>query len=914
MFYLPWRTSLSLRLAVTFSGVISIFWLLSTSVVLLLDFEKTKSTQQRQFISQVEESVDELSVELLDVERDVVTLLRRWQGLRDKGPWPERYLAAHYISDGQGRGDSSDRIQRALTFVEAYGSGGLGNFVDTFVLLDGGLVLSSASGRPTDTAHHLAQLRALRKQDHNGTIWSAPYYSREGDWYLIAARRDVVNGALIGVTVHLPPSFGIEKRRACEEIVWLGSDGTAITPRTTHNLVSPQGCLGQDGVYLDGRFAICREVMPVGWQMQLFTPCDQIRETAFVALYRHLQVALILLAILVGLLYMVLQRTLGRRLDGMMRKLNPHTPVSLLSPLVVEGEDELGRIAQTYNCLLEAVKGQYALLEARVGERTVELELARRQAEQASANKSEHLNSISHEIRTPLNGIIGALTLLGQGETSGERRDLLDTGLKCSRHLMEIINNLLDLSRLESGLMVVMAEPLDPLQLIDQAMLTVQLPAMEKGLSLHCLLEASFPLQLNTDRLRLCQILINLLGNGVKFTSVGEVRLRGWSEGDMVCFRVTDSGPGIPTALRDDVFTPFHQVDSYKEGSGLGLSIARSLARLLGGELFLEPVLRGASFRLELPLGEGRGGAQEVRGPIIAPAGLHAQLAAWGYEPETGANSELEGGELCYMPGRLRLCLEGRPIDLLIEEQMPLSPWSLQILLVDDVETNRDIVGRMLRLQGHHVYLAASGADALLLGRENVFDLVLMDMRMPGLSGEETLNLWRDEGSGMLDPDCPIMALTANAQQGESQRLLQVGFNAYLTKPVTPLMLSQVLELAVDLQLERGGELAFNLGGAVLGDAPQLRQRLAADLETYFTLLEEALAGGEEQAVRQLLHTLKGLAGQGGLSLVHEACHYWEECLKEGIEVPPLALGDLRRLARESWVKIPSTPTGEPSC
>lgn len=898
MIRLPWRTSLSLRLALTLSGVIALFWLLSTSVALLLDFEQTKGALQRQLISRVEESVYELSVELLDVERDVATLLRSWQGLGDEGPRPEHYLAAHYIADGEGGGDDRVRIQRALAFVEAYGSGGLGDFVDTFVLLDGGVVLSSASGRPTDTPRHLAQLRALRQQAHKGTIWSTPYRSREGDWHVIAARRDMVSGALIGVTVHLPPSFGTEERHADEEIVWLANDGRAIIASNTHNLVSPQGCLGQDGADRDGRFVICREVRPVGWQMQLFTPSSQIREAAFAALHRHLPVALLLLVILVGLLYLVLQRTLGRSLDGVMRRLNPHVPVSLLPPLVVEGEDELGRIAQTYNRLLEAVKAQYAVLEARVAERTVELELARCQAEQASANKSEHLNSISHEIRTPLNGIIGALTLLSQSQTSSEQRDLLDTGLKCSRHLLEIINNLLDFSRIESGQMVVMAERLDPLPLIDQAMLTVQLPAIEKGLSLHCLLEASFPRRLNTDGLRLRQILINLLGNGVKFTTGGKVCLRGWSEGGKVCFRVTDSGPGIPTARSDDVFTPFHQVDSHKAGSGLGLPIARSLARLLGGDLFLEQVPRGASFCLELPLGEGALAEREARGSIIAPAALHAQLLAWGYEPEMGENPKLEGRELCYLPDRLHHCLEGRPLDNLLEEQMPTSPWSLQILLVDDVETNRDIVGRMLRQQGHQVYLAASGADALLLGREHVFDLVLMDIRMPGLSGEETMHLWRDEGSGMLDPDCPVMALTANAQPGERQRLQQVGFNEYLTKPVTPLMLSQALEFAADLQLERGVELDFNQGGAVLGEDSQLRERLVVDLETHLVSIEGALARGEEQTVRHLLHILKGLAGQGGLSLVHEACRHWEECLEEGHEVPPLALSDLRRLVR----------------
>ncbi|EEC0251372.1 response regulator [Salmonella enterica] len=578
------------------------------------------------------------------------------------------------------------------------------------------------------------------------------------------------------------------------------------------------------------------------------------QQEASAALY--ILVVLLLLVTLVGLLYLVLQHNLN------------------MFTLQIEGGDE---VRSKTVCRR---RSKFNNRESGIAE----LEFALRQAEQASANKNEHLNIISHEIRTPLNSIIGTFTLLGSCKTSVEHRELIDIGLNCSRHLLEIINNMLDLSRLNSGQMVVMTEPFDPLPIIEQTIQTVRVLAIEKGLNLHCQLEDTFPLQLHTDKLRLSQILINLLGNAVKFTAEGEVRLRCWSEEDKVCFRVTDSGPGIPMACHDDVFTSFHQINSHTAGSGLGLPIARNLARLLGGELFLEPVPCGASFRLELSLGK--------------------------------LEDDLEGKVTCYQPERprRRMKSESRSNDLLFGEQMPTSPWSLQILFVDDVETNRDIVGRMLRQQGHQVYLATSGSDALLLGREHVFDLVLMDIHMPGLSGEEILYLWRDEGNGILDPYCPVMALTANAQLEERQRLLQVGFNEHLTKPVTPLMLFYALDCAANMQLERGAELLLNQGGAILIENPQLRTRLASAIDTYLTLLEEALVRGEMQVASQLLHTLKGLAGQGGLTLVHEACRQLEKNIKDSIEVTPPALNDLHRLIRECWVKTPETPTVGPSC
>ncbi|MFB2875233.1 two component system sensor kinase [Aeromonas jandaei] len=898
MVRIPKSRSYSFRLALLLSGVVTLFWLVVTSVVLQVDFEQNKQAQQRNLITQVDERASALSVELIGVERDVMTLMQSWQKLGDTDLEPRRYLEAHYIADGESVTDSECCMQRALAFIEAYGSGGLGSIIDTFIVLKKGVVISNASDVLSDTPYHQSQFRALRKlTPQEGLYWGRPF--QEGEhWHMLVAKRDSRTGVTIGMTIQLSPVFGNARQIAGEDNIWLGREGHHLIRNQDGIQIATPDCLAEEGINQNGRFVVCREILPVQWQLQFITKQERVYRAAFATLQRHLLFALSLLIVLVGLIYLVLQRSLGRTLQHVLNKINPVIPLAELAPLSEKGGDERMLIAQAYNRMLRAVKMQYAELEQLVAERTCELEEAKRQAELASEHKSEHLNSISHEIRTPLNGIIGTLTLLIQGDASAEQQQLLDTGLKCSRHLLEIINNLLDFSRIDSGQMVVVSELLDPLPMIDQAMLTVQLPAIEKGLTLHCLLEPSFPDELYTDGLRLRQILINLLGNAVKFTSCGKVALLGWSEQERICFRITDTGPGIHESRADDVFVPFHQVDNHKAGSGLGLPIARSLARMLGGELYLEKALYGASFLLELPLAGSRVANIEEKGSIVAPSDLHQQLTAWGYKPVVGENPELEGRELSYLPERLRNCLDGRTIARDLNDQIPVSAWSLQLLLVDDVNTNRDIVGRMLRQQGHKVYLAASGEEALQLGREHIFDLVFMDMRMPGLSGEETLHLWRDESNGILDPDCPIMALTANAQPGERQRLRQVGFNDYLTKPVTPILLSRALDFAADLQLERGVELALNEGGdkPILGEDPLLRERLGQDLDLYLIQLEQAIDRSDNREIQRALHTIKGLAGQGGLNLVHEAIRHWEQLIEEKAKVPEQALDDLRRL------------------
>ncbi|MBT2869671.1 two component system sensor kinase [Chromobacterium violaceum] len=903
----PWKSSLPFRLCMVLCVAIALFWTLSTGALLFFEYRDARNALLRRVEVQATARAVKQGEELRDIAREVRALHRMWSALPlSAGLRPQQYLAARYSADVPGHAGREPHLLRAMAFVESFGGACLGNLVNTFVMLDSGVVFSRAGsqgqcGDDDPLSERLAELRSRPAQAD--MLWGKPYQMPNGEWRMLVAEPDAARGVMIGVTVKLSELFDIGRLDALDEGVFaiLDGEGQLLTPLfsplSASLLAKLPDCYVPVSHRLGSYRAICLRMGLTGWRLVYLYSADRLTEQALAVLPRYLAIAVMILVLLVGLLYLVLQRSLGRTLDCFVQTISPRAAVGSQQRLSEEREDELGQIARAYNRLLNAVQVQYAELEAKVVERTQALEVARRRAERANAEKSEQINSISHEIRTPLNGLVGALMLLKRSDCDAARQDLVDTSLKCSGHLLEIINNLLDFSRIESGHMVVTSASEDVLMVVDQAMLTVQLQALDKRLTLRTEIAASCPRVLNTDGLRLRQILINLLGNAVKFTPSGEVVLKVWSGGGRVCFSVQDSGPGITPDKQCEVFTAFMQIDSHVAGSGLGLPIARSLAQLLGGNLFLAPSSRGACFQLELPLGDSRPDPVADRGTIFAPARLHAQLREWGYQPQEGENPSLEVPELAYLPARLLQWLEPSvplppPAD---ESCTPLSAWSLNVLVVDDVDTNRDIIGRMLRHMGHESSGVAGGAEALERGRTQVFDLVLIDMRMPGLSGVETMARWRDPDGGMLDSDCPIFVLTANAQPGERERLLAEGFNEYLTKPVSLAALGRALELATDMQLCRGMELAPNTGMAkpvLLSDASLLR-RLGGELRHYYQKLGVAQRARDIDECLGVLHTLKGLAGQAGLEQVQRECERWENCLRHAVAP-----------RQESWISL----------
>ena len=392
--------------------------------------------------------------------------------------------------------------------------------------------------------------------------------------------------------------------------------------------------------------------------------------------------------------------------------------------------------------------------EERLKAAMADLERAREKSEAANRAKSAFLANMSHEIRTPMNGILG-LADLAQQETDGIRRQEYLHLLKSSAQgLMAVLNDVLDLSKIESLRMSVERIPFDLRACMRDAVQTLTAPAESKGLQLSTAIGEGLPSMVMGDPLRVRQILLNLVGNAIKFTARGYVRVSAACAGKGVALTVEDSGIGIAPAQQAHVFEPFYQTDLSTTrthgGTGLGLSIVGELVSLMGGTIGVESEVGvGATFRVALPLVPAR--------PVRNRA-----------------------------PAR--------------EEPAPSPP--LNILMAEDNPVNQLVTSRLLAKRGHRVTVVPDGSAALALLAESRFDLVLMDVRMPVMDGlEATRAIRAGENAGR---HLPIVALTAHAMSGDEAALLHAGMDAYVPKPVCAERLFAVIGEVMLRTIRRG--------------------------------------------------------------------------------------------------------------
>ena len=380
-------------------------------------------------------------------------------------------------------------------------------------------------------------------------------------------------------------------------------------------------------------------------------------------------------------------------------------------------------------------------VDALVARQLSELERARDAAQQASQAKSRFLAVMSHELRTPLHGVLGAAELLRDGQLDAAKHGELVSAIEGgAAHLLSLINHVLDLSRIEAGRFELARETFEVRECIAQALQAVAPQAAAKRLRLEHEIGAAVPAWSEGDAVRLRQALINLLGNAVKFTEAGYVRLEARADGERgVLFTITDTGIGIAEDEQARVFDAFHQADGSSTrrhaGTGLGLTITRELAALMGGSLRLSsrPGL-GTVVELRLPLPA-----------VAAPAQSGAETDA---VPLLGALGDAS------------------------------------LLLVDDDPVNMLVAGEMLISAGVHVELAANGEEALQRLRELPVDVVLMDWRMPGVDGLQATRRVRAGEAGERARALPIIGFTANAYAEDRAACLAAGMNEVLVKPV----------------------------------------------------------------------------------------------------------------------------------
>jgi signal transduction histidine kinase/CheY-like chemotaxis protein/HPt (histidine-containing phosphotransfer) domain-containing protein len=387
--------------------------------------------------------------------------------------------------------------------------------------------------------------------------------------------------------------------------------------------------------------------------------------------------------------------------------------------------------------------GELSTLNAQLEQLTVHLVRARDAAERSNRAKTQFLAGMSHELRTPLNGILGYARLLRmEGGLNHTQAMRVDAMLGAGKHLLHMVARVLDLSEIEGEKLELQTETIDLHAVLAACLDLVRPAADDKGLSLTSSFAPGAPRELAADSMRLQQILINLLGNAVKFTARGSVELRvlPLPAGAGLRIEVADTGPGIPPGQRARLFQDFERLDTEAtraaEGAGLGLSLSARLASFMGGRLGFNDAPGGGSiFWLELPFAR-------LTAPA-PPASLAPSLA----------------------PPEVR----------------PTGKTRLVLLVVDDILMNRDIAGSILAAAGHDVTCVESGADAVAATAARDFDVVLMDVRMPEMDGLEATRRIR----ALPGPRgrVPILALTAQAFTEQIAECRAAGMNGHLVKP-----------------------------------------------------------------------------------------------------------------------------------
>jgi len=684
------------------------------------------------------------------------------------------------------------------------------------------------------------------------------------------------------------------------------------------------------------------------------------------------------------------------------------------------GSHEMDEVAAGINRMAEALLSAREELQQSIDQATedvqqnletieiqnIELDLARKEALEASRIKSEFLANMSHEIRTPLNGILGFTHLLQKSDLTPRQQDYLSTIEKSADSLLGIINEILDFSKIEAGKLVLDSIPFNLRDLIEDTLTILGPAAHAKHLELVSLIYRDTPLSLIGDPLRIKQVLTNLVSNAIKFTNEGTVVVRAMVEDEradraQLRISVQDTGIGLTDQDLRALFQAFSQADNSLSrqpgGTGLGLVISKRLIEQMGGEIGVDSIPEeGSEFWISLSLPKARddiedlpraallgrrvglleqhplarqalqhqlescglevlpfdsldllqgavAGAQASEQPIeIAVLGVsHREIPPqqlgqrlWDFEalgckcvvlsptseqaqyhealPESHTHAQLQSKPACTRKLQRVLLDLLRPPQALGESLALPETRPPRVLCVDDNPANLLLLETLLTDMGGDVDAVSSGADALEAVKRKSFDLVFMDVQMPGMDGRqatEAIRQWEVENG---QPPLPVIALTAHALSNEKRSLLQSGLDDYLTKPISERQLAQVILKWTGLPLARSflaapaevllpendlkvldAEEGLRLAAGKADLAADMLSMLLASLEDDRQIIRQARQANDRQAMIDRVHRLHGATRYCGVPQLRAACERSETLLKQNHPSAAQAMDEL---------------------